>query len=255
MQEGVMPELKYRNPALRYLALTLLGFSLLLLTKDLTRASLSYLQSRPKLPAAYVAPQTDAPLRITHTFVESVGLIRLKVMAQNQSGKKIRAYAIVADAGSHSQVNFANLTTSAAALRPTQIKTFDFAYGENEPPESVTLSVDFVEFDDGSTWGTDTHNSRDMLAGQREGAKAERSRLRELLKSGGVSAVFDAVSEDVPERPELKSPTKRSEAWLTGYRNGIGGIRHRLRQNLQSSDPARAEVELARPFDSSEGQP
>lgn len=252
----MMPGVKYRNPALRYLALALFLFSLLLLTRDLTRASLSYLQLRPKSPTASVAPQPGAPLRITHTFVESEpGLIRLKVMAQNQSGKSIRAYAIVADAGPASRVDFVNLTTSAAVLRPTQIETFDFPYRENDAPQRVTLSVDFVEFDNGSTWGTDSHNSRDTLAGQREGAKAERARLRGLLKSGGPSAVFDAVREEVPDRPEIKRDAKPSEEWLRGYRNGMAGIRHRLRQNLQSSDPARVELELARPFDLSEGQP
>ncbi|HEX8283837.1 MAG TPA: hypothetical protein VF588_10805 [Pyrinomonadaceae bacterium] len=251
-----MPEIKHKNLTLRCLTLTLLVLGLFSLTKDSTRASLSLPQARPKLPTTSVAPQPDAPLRITHTFAESEpGMVRLKVMAQNQSGKQIRACAIVADAGSHSQVDFVNLTTSAAALRPTQIKTFDIAYGENEAPDTVTLSVDFVEFDDGSTWGADTHNSRDMLAGQREGAKAERSRLRELLKSGGVPAVFDAVREEVPDVMEIKSPTKHSGAWVTGYRHGVGGIRHRLRQNLQSSDPVRAESELARPFDLSEERP
>lgn len=176
-------------------------------------------------------------------------------MAQNQSGKRIRAYAIVAEAGPASRVDFANLTTPTAILRPTQIETFDFPYKENDAPQRVTLSVDFVEFDDGSTWGADVYNSRDTLAGQRVGAKAERARLRELLKSGGPSAVFDAVREEVPGRPEITRTAKPSEEWLKGYRNGVAGIRHRLRQNIQSDDPARVESELARPFDLSEGQP
>lgn len=242
--------------ALRCFTLVLLVFGLFLLTKDRTNASLSPRQARAKLPAASIAPQEDAPLRIINTFAESEpGVFRLKVMAQNQSGKKIRAYAVVADAGAASRVDFVNLTTPSSVLQPTQIRTFDIAYDEKAAPEKVTLSVDFVEFTDGGIWGRDSHNSRDKLAGQREGAKAERQRLREILKSGGPSAVFDAVREEVPDRREIKAAANRSEEWLQGYRNGIGSIRHRLRQNLQTSDPSRVELELARPFDLSEGRP
>ena len=251
-----MFEAENRKLALRCFTLLVLTSGLVLLTKEQTRASLSSPQARVKIPTASVAPQDGTPLRIINTFIESEsGVLRLKVMAQNQSGKNIRAYAIVADGGAGSRVDFANLTTPTAIMQPTQIKTFDFAYGENEVPANVTLSVDFVEFSDGSTWGRDSYNSRDRLAGQREGVKYERRRLRELLKSKGPSAVFDAVREEVPDEPEIKATNKPSGEWAQGYRNGIASIRYRLRQNLQTSDPARIELELSRPFDSSEERP
>lgn len=141
-----MLESENRKLALRCLALIVLISGLVLLTKERTRASLSSPQARVKLPVASVAPQDDTPLRIINTFIESEpGVVRLKVMAQNQSGKKIRAYAIVADGGAGSRVDFANLTTPTAVMQPTQIKTFDIAYSENQVPANVTLSVDFVE--------------------------------------------------------------------------------------------------------------
>ena|SRR2546423_1521466 len=245
--------------ALKCFALALLVFALFIFTKNATIASLTSTQERAKLSTVSIAPQDDAPLRIINTFIESEpGLLRLRVMAQNQSRKRIRAYAIVADGGAGSRVDFANLTSPTSIFQPTQIQTFDIAYSENQvngPPNSVRLSVDFVEFDDGSTWGLDVHKSRDTLAGQREGAKAEKKRLRELLKSKGPSAVFDAIRAEVTDDPEVATTTKHSEEWLQGYRNGIGAIRHRLRQNLQTNDPARIELELARPFDTSEEQP
>jgi hypothetical protein len=182
-------------------------------------------------------------------------MMRLRITAQNQSLKRIRAYAIVADGGGVSRVDFVNLTKPAAVFQPTQVKTFDIAYSESNSSESVTLSVDFVEFDDGSVWGPDRHKSQDKLAGQREGAKAERRRLRELLKSKGSSAVLNAVREAVSDEHEIKAATQHSEEWLQGYRNGISSIRHRLRQSLQTSDPNHVELELAKPFDLSEEQP
>jgi hypothetical protein len=185
-----------RKLILKCFTLALIAFGVYITTRSPAQVLRAAPQTREKLPTTSIAPQADAPLRIVNTFAESEpGLVRVKVMAQNQSGKRIRAYAIVAEAGPASRVDFANLTTPTAILRPTQIETFDFPYEENDAPQRVTLSVDFVEFDDGSTWGADVYNSRDTLAGQRVGAKAERARLRELLKSGGPSAVFDAVRE------------------------------------------------------------
>lgn len=242
--------------ALRCFALMLLVPGLFLLTKDSARASLSPTQGRSPLPVASIAPQDDAPLRIINTFLESGPEgVTLKVMAQNQSGKRIRAYALVADGGGVSMIDFANLTTAARLLRPTQIETFGFSYGEDNTPRSVTLSIDFVEFEDGSVWGRDAHNSRDRLAGQREGAKAERQRLKAILKSGGTSAVFSAVREEVPDTLEVNASKKRTGEWIEGYRNGVASMRNRLRRNLQSSDPADVERELARPFDQTETKP
>lgn len=245
--------------ALKCVALILLVFCLLTFSTESTKsllASSHALQDRPQLPTVSIAPQDGAPLRLMSTFMESEpGLLRIKVMAQNQGIKRIRAYALVADGGDASRIDFANLTGQNAFIQPTQIKTFDVAYGESRVPESVTFSVDFVEFDDGSTWGLDSHNSRDMLAGQREGAKAERKRLRDLLKSKGPVAVFDAIQAEGSDNPEVGTTTKNSERWLQGYRNGIASIRHRLRRNLQNRDAAGVETELARPFDSSEEQP
>lgn len=240
----------------RCLALAALGAGLFLITRDSTRALLSGAHVRAKPPEVAVARQDDSPLRLLNTFVESEpGIFRLRVMAQNQSAKRIRAYAIVASAEIYSRVDFANMTSAENVFQPTQVKTFDFAFGEDEAPGLVTLSVDFVEFDDGTTWGRDIHNSHDMLAGQRAGAGDERRRLRELLKSGGPAAVFDAVREDGGGRPTDEAAAGRSNKWLEGYRNGVAAIRYRLRQSVQAGDAAGAAKELTKPFDLSEVQP
>jgi hypothetical protein len=224
--------------------------------KNPMQVSQASAQASERLPAATIAPQADAPLRIVNTFAESEpGLVRLKIMAQNQSQKRIRAYSILADAGAYSRLDFADLTNPTVILQPTQIRASDLAYGEGEVPASVTLSVDFVEFDDGSTWGLDLHHSRDRLSGQRAGAKAERLRLRALLKAKGPSAVFDAILAAVSDDAGLGAANKHTAEWTQGYRNGVGSIRHRLRRSFQAGDAARVESELSQPFDTSEEQP
>jgi hypothetical protein len=137
-------------------------------------------------------------------------------------------------------------------LLPTQIKVIDISYAEEGRPKRVSVSVDFVEFEDGTTWGTDAGNSKDILAGQRVGAKAERQRLKNLLKSKGRPALNDLPEAGRSDEPAAAEVTGRSPQWLQGYRGGVGSIRHRVRQARQASNPDQVEVELNKAFDTSE---
>jgi len=203
-----------------------------------------------EMPVVTRIEQRDTPLRIVNTFVETRGQdqVVIRVMLQNQSSKKIRAMVVAADG----RTEFLNLSGAASVLLPTQIRTLDMSYVLEGLPKRVNISVDFVEFDDGTTWGTDNSNSRDRLAGQREGAKAERQRLKILLKSKGSVALSD-LPEGHDDAESPPAAAGHSETWLHGYRGGVSAMRHRVRQALQAGNPKQAEAELNKPFDTSEG--
>lgn len=238
---------------MKYFVLMLMVLALFLFSKDSTKALFASSQasrSGAQLPTITQADQGDMPLRIVNTFVEMPNPERIvvRVMVQNQSPKEIRALAIVADA----RIEFLNLTGKASILLPTQIKTFDMIYTEDGRPKRINLSVDFVEFGDGTTWGADTGNSSDRLAGQREGAKTERQRLRSIFKSKERSALTNLLEGDVSDKPEASGTTKHSEEWTQGYRSGVGSIRYRVRQALLTNNPKQVELEINKPYDTSE---
>jgi len=238
---------------MKYFVLMLMILALLLFSKDSTKALFASSQASKdgaELPTITQADQGDAPLRIVHTFVEtpSPEKIVVRVMVQNQSAKNIRALAIAAD----TRVDFLNLSSRASILMPSQIKTFDIVYTEDGRPKRVNLSIDFVEFGDGTAWGIDNANSRDRLAGQREGAKAERQRLKNLFKSKGRSALTELLEGEVPDKLESSSAANRSQEWQQGYRSGMASIRYRLRQALQTSNQEQVELELNKSYDTSE---
>lgn len=219
-------------------------------TKRELFASAQAPNKRAEMPVVTRVEQGDAPLRIVNTFVETRGQdqIVIRVMLQNQSSKKIRAMAVAADG----RTEFLNLSGAASVLLPTQIRTLDMSYVLDGLPKRVNISVDFVEFDDGTTWGADDSNSRDRLAGQRAGAKAERQRLKHLLKTKGTVALSD-LPEGHDDAEPPPAAAGRSETWLHGYRGGVSAMRHRVRQALQAGNPKQAEGELNKPFDTSEG--
>jgi hypothetical protein len=117
----------------------------------------------------------------------------------------------------------------------------------------LKLAIDFIEFSDGTTWGSDTRNSRDRLDGMRVGARTEKQRLMALLKTTGPAAVSEYVATgEVTSDIEAEKATNHSVEWRQGFRSGTGAIRSRFKRFARGSLPSQIELELNRPFDSSE---
>lgn len=236
---------------MRCLTLMLMSLALVIFSKDSTKAlfvPLQVAQNDTQIPRLAQVNPDGAPLRIINTFVETLSpeKIVVRVTVQNQSDKKIRALAIAADM----RIELLNLAGKTVAILPTQVKTYDIVYSV-EKPKVISVSIDFVEFVDGTMWGTDRGNSRDRLAGQRAGARVERQRLKSLFKSKGQSGLIGTLEVDSSDKLDLPDSANHSPEWLDGYQSGAMSIRHRVRRALQSSSE-QVKVELDSPYDTSE---
>jgi hypothetical protein len=248
-----MPNSRGNRIAVKCLTLLVLVLTMILVLNDTERelfASAQGPQDGARLPVVIQTEQEGAPLRIVSTFVETPSPERtvVRVMVRNQDSRKIRALTLTANA----LVYFYNLTGRASVLPPANIKTFDLHYAGEMRPEKINVAVDFVEFSDGTTWGPDVSNYKDRLAGEREGAKAERRRLRELFGAKGQGPLRDrleAGEQGESSRPEAAG---RTAAWAEGYSSGVMAMRHRVRQALQTGNPDNIRDELTKPYDTSE---
>jgi hypothetical protein len=248
-----MPNSRGNRIAGKCLTLLVLILALVLVLNDAKRELFAFAQEPQdgaRLPVVTQKPQEGAPLHIVSTFVETPGPERtvVRVMVRNQDGRKIRALALTANALVYSY----NLTGRAAVLPPANIKTFDLHYTGERRPEKINVAVDFVEFDDGTTWGPDVSNYKERLAGEREGAKAERRRLRELLGAKGQGALRDFLEASKQGDSSRPDAAGRTAAWVEGYSSGVMAMRHRVRQALQTGNPDNVGVELTKPYDTSE---
>jgi len=124
-----------------------------------------------------------------------------------------------------------------------EIDTTDF----NEPLEKLVLSVDFVEFADGTRWGLDTMKNAERVDGVRAGAKAERDALMRVLKAEGADGVARSLDSVAPE-PDLAS--SRSKEWLNSFSDGVNWMRERVRR--KGRNYSEIEKELRRLLDFSE---
>jgi hypothetical protein len=67
---------------------------------------------------------------------------------------------------------------------------------------TARVSVDYVVFEDKSSWGPDTEKMGPAIRAEINGARAERARLKRLLREGGSGKVVDDL-----QRPEPSGTT------------------------------------------------
>jgi len=212
-------------------------------------------------PEIILTSQKDSPLQILSAWVaiETPPYFRLMAQVKNQGDQAIRAYAINSQTASAKQQNgntqFLNLTQQSAFWQPTEIRTVEMADSQDERIKTVRLTIDFVEFADGSTWGPDSANSHDLLAGQREGARLTRQRLRQIMQTKGEEAMTHEVQTgDAEQTIDADIVRNHSSQWVEGFRNGAASTRRRLSNAIASKDKERIKAELDRPFDTFEDQ-
>ena len=206
-------------------------------------------------PIILIRPQPDAPLAILPSTVDSADprAPEINYLVVNISQKSVRAYAII------DEISFGNAKSKGAQLsniadpdlilKPGQSVIKSLGGDEySSAVQTITLSVDFVEFIDGTTFGNDIFKSRERLDGQRAGARVVTDRLSDILKKGGQIAVVRALDQ---EAGSISIPPNNSLEWEDGFRVGVGMVIDRLKKASKDQGLAQIEPELKRPFDSS----
>lgn len=181
-----------------------------------------------------VQPQTGPPLLITGMTVEDATDPRMpsvQFTITNNTKKRIMAYAIRHDATlPHSSFSGTVAVNSPDRQRALQAgaevigKITGIQY--SEPPIRLTLSVDFVEFVDGTRWGPDTYKHGELIDGLRVGVKMAKEAILKTLEADGPEVLIHSL-DSIQVEPD--QPALHSSEWLEGFRHGVGWMRERVR--------------------------
>lgn len=204
-------------------------------------------------PKVTVEIQSDSPLTIASLSPASrmapdSEFVEFSYYVINNSSTPIRAYAIKQDlfhggvrvGGS---VSLYNLALSNSMLSPNQSKYIAEATSVTADKTVVTLSIDFVEFTDGTKWGSDSRRSSERAAGQRFAAQLVTQELLSILNSRQVKGVIAALEG---EGGNAEPPPDRSEEWRAGFRSGRLSILSRLKRTKEKNNQKELEQELRR---------
>lgn len=204
-----------------------------------------------------VQNQSGTPLSITSINVTSSDATQPVFTYEviNTKEQPISAYAIRHDViigtAQTSGVTFSSRWTGNSLLYPQTASAEEFGsttYGA--PVNKVILSVDFVEFADGHTWGSDTFKMSEKLAGKRVGGETALEMLRGKSKMLGLNAVAEAIEEEI----SLTAEKDKSELWQEGFAEGVKIVRLRLKHAKSKGGLPTLKEELHRPFDISKAR-
>lgn len=217
----------------KYLLLFILVMVInILLTVSLLRVSFSQIRkddfSSQRPIKAVVIEQKDNPLRITVINVDNSPLSYQEVICslQNVSNKPIRSYTLLGESKGSGKIITGFFATRLLQTGESKTDTIPLERRGIKEGEAVLLSIDYVEFEDGSFWGNDSRGKSKALAGQREGTKASIRELKALIKNQNVSKAnnvtnllrdLENVMVDVPD-------ANQSDEWKRGFRLGYKSV-------------------------------
>lgn len=199
--------------------------------------------------------QPDGPLYIQSVSINSSTqpAPQIDLILVNKSTNGVSAYTLRYDAWSGESklgdgTELSIIQSSDSILQPERSVTaaIDINIQQFQAITSIKVSVDFVEFTDGSTWGPDTSKSIERLAGQRTGARRAVRRFQRILESKNPNALLSAIETDPLG---ISPPPHQSSEWLDGFRHGVATIQGRLKQAYNRSDFAELKSALGRPID------
>lgn len=197
-----------------------------------------------------VLPQHDAPLRIAVLSHNATDPRTPEVVFQltNVGDKAVRAYSIVQETlrGSEKSGGFilTDVDSTKVILQPGQYITDTITYQPlTEVSSRVTLSLDLVEFGDGTQWGPNKRKSAEVLGGRRAGVREAQRRVLETYKSQGLSSAMKSLEAGLAG---TGVEAGGSPEWGDGYRHGFEHTVSRLKRMLDKSGEQQLEAELRR---------
>lgn len=253
-----MTQILRHRLSLRLIALTVLIVCLVIISRQNSDAQLAattpqraQLAETPP-PILTVQPQMGTPLVMSAPRIVG-GNEEYKEVAFdliNVSDKPIRAYAIkqeVAVAGTprSGTVLFINLCLTNSPMLPvnqliTRGDTFDLIPSKEA---HVSLSIDYVEFSDGTRWGPDLAKSAERSGGQRAAMLVLSKRLRRFLSAGNPDEVMSAIETDAAS---IEPPADRSDEWKGAFRLALNSIVSHLKRTQAKGGLNEVDRELRR---------
>ncbi|HEX6189049.1 MAG TPA: hypothetical protein VFZ40_13305 [Pyrinomonadaceae bacterium] len=182
-------------------------------------------------PKLTVESQPESPLHLSVFQVspsERTGSSVITLMVMNGSATTVRAFAVAMSPGnSKTGVLLINAHNDQQMWRANEIKPITLRKTDEEILNGISFSIDYVEFEDGSKWGSDTFDSASSLAGERDGFRQAVAALTDRFRTQPV----DSLSTDLDQTIDaVSTPRDHSANWNQGFHRGLNIVRARLKR-------------------------
>lgn len=199
-------------------------------------------------PVVLAETQLGAPITISAAHPTSLNPKddEITFIVTNVSLKAIAAFAVRQDVevGGVSQrtVALLHLELSNRLLKPNEsLVQYSTYFARSGERHRITLSGQYVLFTDGTTWGIDSDNFTQRLAGQRAAGFLLSRHFLKILQAGNTNDVERALDNDIAN---LEPPTDRSPEWKEGFRLARNSLIQRLKNAESKGGSARVDNEV-----------
>ena len=193
---------------------------------------------QPTVTTVDIAIQTDSPIKLSVNENKDRNIPVLVFNVENTDVRGIRGYVIVTVSDSKKHVSTTTLV--GAALRSGAVDKRGFSpFGS----EKLSLMVDHVLFEDGTTWGADQYGRSRLIKAFVEGRDLAETRLKAMItdadhavflpQTNGLGSVTSGESADKP-RPVNELQIRRD-----GYDNFLFRLRAVQTRNAEARELAR----------------
>jgi hypothetical protein len=163
--------------------------------------------------------------------------LRITLVSKNLSSQNVTAYAYLIKvwrrgSAENSEQVAIDLSQGARKFLPGSEQTDSIPALDPTDADMVSISVDWVEFENGSTWGPDTMKASVRLTGYRAGMNAERTRLLRLLEQGGREELEHELSileVDAKSRRGGNDRLTDEAIYRTWFNRGVQGFHSRVK--------------------------
>jgi hypothetical protein len=237
----------------RLVALAAVSFSLILVLKQDDQVSLGMEQSmrafQPQAPIIVARNEPGSPLVISaeRQLANSEQAPEVLFNVTNVTNKIITAFAIrvevMAEAKVVNTVALYNLELSASDLPPNRsLSRFDNYENLSDAQHRVTLTVDYVQFSDGKSWGSDSTKSAEQVAGQRAAIETFTTQLRGIIRATNANEIANVLES----MASLAPPPEHSHEWNYGFQSAARSLANRFKRANQTGGLGQLNSELSR---------
>jgi hypothetical protein len=188
-------------------------------------------------PVINVQEPPNTPLKLTVTTrwaTPDAQSLEIYVVAENLSELEIRTYMWCIDkkAGSQNNANCLlwSIETGGKIIRPgdSDGKSTWLRIPLDSPKSNIEISLDFVQFTNGSFWGTDTNEFAERLRGFRAGSLAVKNKIAKIQNETDGRGLIDLLKLDALN---IEAPKDHSSAWRYGFEDGVRTVFEKLRKS------------------------
>lgn len=167
-----------------------------------------------------IKEQTGSPVIITAVSIDisTASYQTVNFVIQNISDKNIKATVLLhgdkAEGATGSATSIYLSFTVGQMMREMVREE-----GVNtESSSKMFLSIDYVEFEDGSFWGDDSKKMSEHLSGFKEGQKNAAGQIKDLLND--QKALSNFLGQETTEIKPPDASVQESDKWRRGYSTG-----------------------------------